>query len=144
MGRTRRTTRTRHPERIDTSDSGPPLTSSPFAGLEGLRDQLPLPDEHLANPFEGSEPLEAGPPTPTSPQRARVRLQRRGRAGKEVTLVEGLDLDAASLKHWLQALRKDLGCGGSVEGKTLVLQGDQRRRLPDRLRCLGVARVADS
>jgi translation initiation factor 1 len=70
-----------------------------------------------------------------------VRLERSGRGGKEVTVVEHLDIPASDLEVWLKALKAALGCGGSVEGDALVLQGDHRKRLPVLLTQRGVKKV---
>ena len=70
-----------------------------------------------------------------------VRLTRKGRGGKEVTVVEQLGLAPAEAEAWLKVLKGALGCGGSVEGEALVLQGDQRERLPALLTARGVRRV---
>ena len=70
-----------------------------------------------------------------------VRLERSGRGGKEVTVVEHLSLRADERDGWLKALKASLGCGGTVEGDTLVLQGDQRKRLPALLTARGVRKV---
>lgn len=78
---------------------------------------------------------------PKGPARAVVRMERKGRGGKEVTVVEQLALGARDLESWLQALKGALGCGGSIEGDTLVLQGDQRKRLPSILESRGVRKV---
>ena len=42
---------------------------------------------------------------------------------------------------WLKALKTSLGCGGQVDGDALVLQGDQRERLPKLLEQRGVKKV---
>lgn len=73
--------------------------------------------------------------------RAVVRIERSGRGGKEVTVVEHLELPAAQLEVWLKALKGALGCGGSVEGPSLVLQGDHRKRLAALLAERGVKKV---
>lgn len=87
-------------------------------------------------------PGEVPPPAkPKGPARAVVRMERKGRGGKEVTVVEQLELEPADLEAWLKALKNALGCGGAVEGGTLVLQGDQRKRLPDLLTSRGVRKV---
>ena len=87
-------------------------------------------------------PGEAPPPAKAKgPARAVVRMERKGRGGKEVTVVEQLELEPAELEAWLKALKNALGCGGAVEGDTLVLQGDQRKRLPDLLTSRGVRKV---
>ena len=75
------------------------------------------------------------------PARAVVRLERAGRGGKAVTVVEHLDLRAADLERWLKALKSQLGCGGVVEGEAIVLQGDHRDRLPTLLADRGVKKV---
>jgi translation initiation factor 1 len=75
------------------------------------------------------------------PARAVVRMERKGRGGKEVTVVEHLALPKAEREVWLKALKGALGCGGVVEEESLVLQGDQRERLPALLEARGVRRV---
>ena len=105
--------------------------STPFASLGGLRDSLP------AGP--------AAPPSPVkvaAPPRAVVRYERKGRGGKEATVIEQLELSEADRARWLQALKQSLGCGGSVEGESLVLQGDQRKRVRAWLTERGVARIS--
>jgi len=82
------------------------------------------------------------PPEPRKgPARAVVRMERKGRGGKEVTVVEQLELPARELETWLKDLKNALGCGGVVEDATLVLQGDQRKRLPELLAARGVRKV---
>jgi translation initiation factor 1 len=68
-------------------------------------------------------------------------MERAGRGGKEATVVEQLGLSASELDEWLKALKAALGCGGSVEGDTLMLQGDHRKRLPAALTARGVRKV---
>jgi translation initiation factor 1 len=70
-----------------------------------------------------------------------VRYERKGRGGKEATVIEGLDLVPNALDEWLSALKVALGCGGTVENGKLVLQGDQRTRLGVLLANRGVRRV---
>jgi translation initiation factor 1 len=105
----------------------------PFARL---RERLPA----------GREPPAAeGPDAPgapaTPPARAVVRIERKGRGGKEATIVEKLELPPAALARWLADARRALGCGGALEGGALVLQGDQRERVARWLEERGVARV---
>ncbi|HET9370022.1 MAG TPA: translation initiation factor [Vicinamibacterales bacterium] len=87
---------------------------------------------------------ETAPATPAGVKaqaRAVVRMERSGRGGKEVTVVEQLDLDEAGRQSWLKALKSALGCGGTVEGPSLVLQGDHRERLRPLLAARGVRKV---
>ena len=55
--------------------------------------------------------------------------------------MEKLELTPAEREAWLKALKAALGCGGKVEGDTLMLQGDQRKRLPGVLAARGVRKV---
>ncbi|HEU4759723.1 MAG TPA: translation initiation factor [Dehalococcoidia bacterium] len=79
---------------------------------------------------------------PKGPPRAVVRMERKGRGGKEVTVVEQLELRPAELEAWLKALKQALGCGGAVEEGTLVVQGDHRARVKAWLEGRGVKRVS--
>jgi translation initiation factor 1 len=104
-----------------------------FAALEALRQTLPP----GPNPSAG-----ASSPTPKKrPARAVVRMERKHRGGKEVTVIDHLGLSATELESWCRALKQALGCGGSVDGATIVLQGDLRTRLPDVLTRRGVGKV---
>lgn len=64
-----------------------------------------------------------------SRQRLIVKIDRRARAGKQVTLVEGFigrDEDLAELGR---ELKKKLGVGGSAKDGEIVIQGDWRDRI---------------
>jgi translation initiation factor 1 len=118
-------------DKSDKKDGGAPF-NNPFAALAGKRDGLPA----------GPAPAPAPPQTEKKgPARAVVRMERTGRGGKEVTVVEQLGLPEAELAAWCKALKGALGCGGTVEGDTLVLQGDQRERLEPLLLKRGVRKV---
>jgi len=101
----------------------------PFAELAKLRDQLP------------PGPPPPPKPEPKGPARAVVRLERKHRGGKEVTIVEKLGLPARALETWCSELKSSLGCGGAVDGDSIVLQGDLRLRLPAVLTAKGVCKV---
>lgn len=77
----------------------------------------------------------------SAPRRAVVRYERSGRGGKEVTVIEQLGLSQAELPAWLKDLKSGLGCGGSIEGDAIMLQGDHRKRLPALLTQRGVKKV---
>jgi translation initiation factor 1 len=116
----------------------PPPTPPPapfnaaFAGLAG-KVGLPAPAPAAAAP--------APPPPKPGPARAVVRMERAGRGGKIVTVVEKLALPPRELERWLGDLKRSLGCGGVVEGDALVLQGDSRDRVGALLEARGVRKV---
>jgi translation initiation factor 1 len=68
-------------------------------------------------------------------------MERAGRGGKTVTVVEKLDLRPPDLQAWLGDLRRALGCGGVIDGGALVLQGDTRERVGAWLERRGVKKV---
>jgi translation initiation factor 1 len=111
----------------------PARIASPFAGLAGLREALPA----------GPQPARpaAQPREPSGPARAVVRMERKGRGGKEATCIEKLGLGADDLARWCSELKKALGCGGSVEDDVIVLHGDLRKRLEPLLLARGVRKV---
>ncbi|MFY1830242.1 translation initiation factor [Myxococcus fulvus] len=121
-------------DKKDEPVAAPAPFHNPFAALAVKREELPAgPAVPVAAP--------KSKPEPKGPARAVVRMERKGRGGKEVTVVEHLELPAPQREVWLKALKNSLGCGGVVEDDTLVLQGDQRERLPALLEARGVRKV---
>ncbi|MAT43873.1 MAG: stress response translation initiation inhibitor YciH [Anaerolineaceae bacterium] len=59
----------------------------------------------------------------------RLRLERKGRGGKAVTLVEGLVLHETGLKELSKELKKICGTGGALKNGIIEIQGDQRDKL---------------
>jgi translation initiation factor 1 len=121
-----------------TDDAKTPF-HNPFASLKHLRGDAPAAD--TPTPPAPKTPAPKLPPGGRVIPRAVVRLERTGRGGKEVTVVEQLNLNAAEREQWLKALKSGLGCGGSIEGDSLMIQGDQRKRLPVLLTARGVKKV---
>ena len=113
----------------------PALTSNPFAALAERRDAVP----------EGETPQVVEPAAASvvakGPARAVVRYERAGRGGKEATVIEQLGLSAEDAETWCREIKRQLGCGGGIEGDDLVFAGDQRTRLPRLLEARGVRRV---
>lgn len=60
---------------------------------------------------------------------AKLRMEKKGRGGKTVTVVDGLPQNAAFLKDLSQELKKVCGTGGAVADGAVELQGDHRDRL---------------
>ncbi|MUJ21621.1 stress response translation initiation inhibitor YciH [Aliivibrio fischeri] len=62
-----------------------------------------------------------------------VRIQRetKGRKGKGVCVVTGLDMEDTQLKLLAAQLKKVCGCGGSVKDGDIEIQGDNREKIKD-------------
>ena len=67
----------------------------------------------------------AAEPTPKSQQMVRVQPTRGGKGGKTVTVIRGLELDAAGFKALLKRLKTRIGSGGTAKDGVIELQGDQ-------------------
>jgi translation initiation factor 1 len=119
---------------------------NPFSVLSSLKKLSNDPPESESPPAPESADSSTRAPSAgacAAPRIARavVRMERTGRGGKEVTVVEQLGLPSRDREAWLKALKAQLGCGGVVEGESLVLQGDHRKRLPAMLTARGVKKV---
>lgn len=114
--------------------------AGPFnAALAGLAGHMgDVPERTVPVPPVAADTKPAGRPPPA---RAVVRMERAGRGGRTVTVVEKLELRPAELTAWLSELKRALGCGGVVEGAALVLQGDTRERVGAWLAARGVKKV---
>jgi translation initiation factor 1 len=108
-------------KKIPVSAPQQPL-QSPFAAL----DSAGLP--------EGPAELPAPPNRSEKRTRHRIVLRREksNRGGKTVVVVNQLPthLSPPELENLCRDCRKSLGCGGSLQGREIELQGDQ----PDRVR----------
>jgi translation initiation factor 1 len=49
------------------------------------------------------------------------------RFGKLMTMINGLDHKVVDIKSLAKQLKSKLACGGTIKGKTIELQGDQRQ-----------------
>jgi translation initiation factor 1 len=58
-----------------------------------------------------------------------LRIEKKGRGGKTVTVLDGLPKNEDFLEGLGKELKKALGTGGSVVGATIELQGEWRERL---------------
>jgi translation initiation factor 1 len=57
-----------------------------------------------------------------------VRREKKGRGGKTVTRVTGLGPAGADLPQLARELKRALGCGASVDGTDVLLQGSMTER----------------
>lgn len=92
---------------------------------------------------EPSKPPLHLPKNPAAPfaiqgnQPVRVRLERKGRGGKSVSVIEGILSPSAGKEALLKHLKSKLGTGGTIQGEAVEIQGDQRDRLVELLVELG-------
>lgn len=112
-------------KKIPVSTAHSPLTT----GLGGFDfsdlGNLPAGPERL---LSGEAPVAK---SPTSSGRVVLRREKSGRGGKVVVVVDGFEpqwTDAA-IETLGRKARQACGCGGTVNGRSLELQGDQPQRV---------------
>src|SRR5271157_2681741 len=70
-------------------------------------------------------------------QKVTVRLDKKGRGGKTVTVVDGLQMTQNKMEALLRQLKARLGAGGTVKDTSLEIQGDHRDMLMSVLEVMG-------
>ena len=78
----------------------------------------------------GSGKKKAATPKPRMDGRVRIRLEKAGRKGKGVSIIEGLPA-GTQLDKLCKELKGACGTGGTVKNGVIEIQGDQRDRLVD-------------
>jgi translation initiation factor 1 len=89
-------------------------------------------------------PIEPEEPTLTlepAKQKLYVELDRKQRAGKEVTIVSNFQGKPEDLEDLGKSLKNKCGVGGSVKEGEIILQGNQVQKLLDLLPKLGYTKV---
>ena len=81
------------------------------------------------------------PPAIKNPGKQGVRIRRdsKGRGGKTVCVIDGLELSAAGLKALLKRLKGQLGTGGAGKDGCIEIQGDHRDAVIPELEARGHA-----
>ena len=74
-------------------------------------------------------------------QRLKVRIDRKRRKGKTVTLIEGFVGTNADLAALGKTLKAKCGVGGSAKDGEIIIQGDQRSKVGDLLKNMGYSKV---
>ncbi len=62
---------------------------------------------------------------PPSEQKVTVRIERKGRSGKSVTIIDGLQMTAKEMEFLLKQLKRKLGTGGTLKETSLEIQGER-------------------
>ena len=102
------------------TDGGSGLTHNPFRALGGQSESTAPEHVEPAAPAPGAGRRSGG--------KVVVRREKKGRRGKTVTRVQGLGLEADRLAELQRELKKSLGCGATLEGEEIVLQGELTER----------------
>ena len=101
-------------------------------GLEAFRASAGGDSETRVADIPSSAPAEA-PSSSRSVYAAAtklvVRRERKGHGGKTATRIEGLVGSTRELEEAVRDVKRALGCGAALDGRDVVVQGDQGERL---------------
>lgn len=116
------------------SPSGPPPTLGDLLRGQGVRVGAPEPPAPPTAP--AADAIDFGGAT-----KIVVRREKKGRGGKVATVIEGIKRPPSALERIARELKRALGCGASIEGDTIVVQGDMAGRIEPWLLALGAKKV---
>lgn len=97
--------------------------------------------ETMASLLEGLSLRDEEETLPKEDQELRVRIERKGRKGKTVTLITGFVGQTADLEELGKELKAKCGIGGSVKEGEVILQGELVERVIALLREMGYTRT---
>jgi len=68
----------------------------------------------------------------------KIQLEKKGRGGKEVTVISHLGLSEAQLLELLKLIKKRLGTGGTLKDQSLEIQGNRIAEVRELLTSQGI------
>jgi translation initiation factor 1 len=77
--------------------------------------------------YEGE--LQESETLPPEHQNLKIKRERKGRGGKEVSIVSGFSGTEADLKSLAKIIKQGCGVGGSVKDREIIIQGEQRNKI---------------
>ncbi|MCP4643372.1 MAG: translation initiation factor [bacterium] len=121
-------------DRINTNHDANPLTDNPFGALAGMAGDLPEGPPEPETPTTDKPAASAYAVGRTKKGNYPIFFEKRPN-GKVVTVVRKVSGDAEGL---LRLLKKACGTGGTLAEDGIELQGDQRTRVEEQLKRLGL------
>ena len=74
---------------------------------------------------------------PPNQQKLRVYIERKGRAGKTVTIIKGFVGIKQDLNSLGTQIKQQLGVGGSIKDGEIIIQGSHKEKIEEILRKIG-------
>ena len=115
----------------------PAFRNNPFAALENFK--APPSAHPEVKTVVVSETKQNAPLADTWPSKLVLRRERKGRGGKTVTCLSGVE--PVRREEIAKQMKKALGCGATLEGDEIVLLGSLVDRAADWLEAQGATQV---
>lgn len=98
---------------------------------------------YSTNPDFAFDTSDTEEPTtlPTHQQKLRLLIEKKGRAGKTVTIVRGFIGTTDDLNSLCKTLKQRCGVGGTAKDGEMVIQGDHRQKLLEILKKEGYSQT---
>lgn len=93
----------------------------------GAAFDVPVNENNNESTLEPEAPADAL--TQQGKQMINIVLEKKGRNGKQATIVTDLNLDDETLKDLASELKRHCGVGGSARGGEILIQGDARNKV---------------
>ena len=71
----------------------------------------------------------------------RVHLEKKGRRGKSVSIIRGLEMTNAKMKEIEKKIKSHCGVGGTQKNGEIIIQGDHRDKIIDLLKKMGASNI---
>lgn len=113
------------------------MNTTDWKDVLGKAFDLPVPEESDNQTAEQQPAAQGDAVAQQGKTRLDIVLERKGRGGKQATIVTGFACDDEALKQVASRLKRSLGVGGSARGGEILIQGDFRQRVLDELVTMG-------
>ena len=114
-----------------------PMNTTDWKEALGKAFNVPVPEDNEVTDAPEQPVEREDAVTQQGKERLDIVLERKGRNGKQATIVTGFTCDDEALKQVASTLKRALGVGGSARGGEILIQGDFRQRVLDELTALG-------
>ena len=116
------------------------MTDNWMDSLAALR--AAMPDAKDENAADAAQTEQADDTAPARRERVCVAYERKGRGGKQATIIYGFTCSDDELQSIASHIKKRLATGGSARDGEILIQGDRRKDVAAVLKELGYNNVA--
>lgn len=100
----------------------PPYARKKYQSFQDLKKIFNVPESHETI-------QEKSIRTPMDIENLTVHLSKKHRRGKTVTIIVGFACENSDILEIAKELKKDLGVGGTVKDKQIIIQGNHRNQI---------------